>query len=216
MKIRAMALAGTMLATLSLAACGEDETDTATETEPTVAEETAEATDEVEQAAGDAAEATGQAVGEATEETVDAAENVAEETAAATEEAAEEGAAETEAAAEAVEEDVAEETDETAAAGQSDGAAALAAISGDWAETEELCGSQAMTIAQDTITLPAGECQVDGSEIGDGTLSLQLSCGGDVGEQDWTIEGSQDEAEPRQITIDRGEGQALELVRCEA
>lgn len=256
MSIRAIALTSTMLAALSLAACGEED-QAANEAEPTTAEDTAsqeaaEAAQDAEQAAdaaGDAAENAADATGAAAENAADATEAAAEDAAQATENAAEEAgnelseatrdaaqatenaaeetgdalanatqeaaqatenaAEETEAAAESVEQEM-----ETSDAADIEASPALAALAGTWAESQNACGRREVTFTQQTVTLPKGECEIQSSEIDDGTLSMGVACGADTGEQQWTLEGAQDEATPQQVTLDRGEGDPIDLVRC--
>ena len=251
-KVRTLALTGTMLAALSLTACGDDEAEEVSGVE-TAPEEVVVAEENIEPAedAGDVADI--EVDPDVTDEVDDMPEDGEEivvdeaeettETAAVTEDdsldepatdvaAADEN--DTDTGGDAAEETVSiepqpmdeeneivvstgpESNGETVEAGSEESAAAdaeypaLGALAGGWAESQELCETQSLTISDGTIGLPDGECQVSSTEIGNGELDVELMCGGEAGEQSWTFT----EAEDDTVTLDRGDGEALELVRC--
>ncbi|WP_210163427.1 hypothetical protein [Lutibaculum baratangense] len=208
MNFRNTALAGSMIVVLGLAACGEDDqtAEAPTENEQVVVEEsTTDAPATEEMAATDEpelAEETATAEAPAVEEETVAVENTA--PAAGQEQTAAGGT-------------TGGQTDVATMEPQSDGAGsdALAELEGRWAESEEQCGTTEIAFAQDAITLPEGMCEIQSTEVGDGTLNLQVACGGDAGTQDWTVESAQGDASADEITLDRAAGGTIDLVRCE-
>ncbi len=94
-----------------------------------------------------------------------------------------------------------------------DGSPALAAIAGKWARSQDQCEAQALTISETAVSGPKGDCEVKSSDVKNGVLTIELSCDGR--DETWSVDGSQDEAKPRNVTLDRGAGERVDLERCE-